>query len=270
MFYCRARSHATALVAATLALTLTGCAQTGLFVERTELNELDAAIAQQRMELADLQDQARAQQAQQSILLAQQQATTEKVLTAISEQVAKPECPPVPQQRACPKPSAQTDRQKGRTDRINNKVIVGEMEKFYLVGPGYVYDARIDSGATTSSIDARNVTRFERDGENWVRFDVPVPGEADKFTTLERQIQRRVRIVQASEEDYERRVVVDLQFMIGDHQQKAEFTLADRAHMSHSVLIGRNILRDVMLIDVGKEYATELPESIKPEAGSDQ
>ena len=29
------------------------------------------------------------------------------------------------------------------------------------------------------------------------------------------------------------------------------------------VLIGRNILRDVMLVDVGKEYATELPESIR-------
>ncbi|MDX1633831.1 MAG: RimK/LysX family protein [Marinobacter sp.] len=270
MLYRLTRSHATALMATTLALTLTGCAQTGLFVERTELSELDAAIAKQRQELSALQSQARAHQAQQTLLMAQQQAATDKVLTAISEQVAKPECPPVPEPRTCPKVSSQADREKGRTDRLNNKVIVGELEKFYLVGPGYVYDARIDSGATTSSIDARNVTRFERDGENWVRFDVPIPGEADKFTTLERQVQRRVRIVQATEEDFERRVVVDLQFMIGDHQQKAEFTLADRGHMTHSVLIGRNILRDVMLIDVGKEYATELPESISPEAGASQ
>lgn len=270
MLYCRARSHAFAFMAAAIALSLTGCANTGLFIERTELTELDAAIAQQREELTALQAQARAQQAQHTLLLAQQQAGTEKVLTAITDQVTKPECPPIPQQRSCPKVSPDSAREKGRADRINNKVIVGELERFYLVGPGYVYDARIDSGATTSSIDARNVTRFERDGENWVRFDIPVPGEPDKFTTLERQIERKVRIIQSSEEDFERRVVVDLQFMIGDHQQRAEFTLADRAHMSHAVLIGRNILRDVMLIDVGKEYATDLPESIQPEAGIDQ
>lgn len=270
MFYCRARSHAHVFTAAAIALTLTGCAQTGLFVERAELTELDTAIAQQRQELADLQAQARAQQAQQTLLLAQQQAATEQVLNAITEQVTKPECPPIPEQRACPKVSSNAGEKQGRADRLNGKVVVGELEKFYLVGPGYVYDARIDSGATTSSIDARNVTRFERDGESWVRFDIPVPGAEDKFTTLERQIERKVRIIQATEEDFERRVVVDLQFMIGDHQQRAEFTLADRGHMSHSVLIGRNVLRDVMLIDVGKEYATQLPDSIDPEAGSDQ
>ena len=33
--------------------------------------------------------------------------------------------------------------------------------------------------------------------------------------------------------------------------------------------IGRNILRDVMLIDVGKEYATELPESIRNSNGNE-
>lgn len=269
MRYCRARSAAAILVAM-IPFALAGCAQSGLFLERAELTELDAAIAQQRQELSALQAQARAQQAQQTLLLVQQQASTEQVLNAISEQVAKPECPPVPEQRACPKHKAESGKDKGRADRINSKLIVGELEKFYLVGPGYVYDARIDSGATTSSIDARNVTRFERDGESWVRFDIPVPGTDGEFTTLERQIERKVRIVQASEEDYERRVVVDLQFRIGDHEQRAEFTLADRAHMSHSVLIGRNVLRDVMLVDVGKEYATELPESIKPQVGNGQ
>jgi len=43
----------------------------------------------------------------------------------------------------------------------------------------------------------------------------------------------------------------------------AEFTLSDRSNLTYQALIGRNVLRDVMLIDVGKEYATELPESIR-------
>ena len=103
---------------------------------------------------------------------------------------------------------------------------------------------------------------FERDGSNWVRFDVPVPG-AEEFITLEKEISRRVKVIQASADGAERRVVVELQFSIGDHQQVAEFTLADRSNLTYQALIGRNVLRDVMLIDVGKEYATELPESIR-------
>jgi hypothetical protein len=71
-----------------------------------------------------------------------------------------------------------------------------------------------------------------------------------------------VKILQASAEDFERRVVVELQFVIGNHTQVAEFTLTDRSHLTHQVLIGRNVLRDVMLIDVGKEFATELPETM--------
>ena len=49
----------------------------------------------------------------------------------------------------------------------------------------------------------------------------------------------------------------------------AEFTLADRTNLTYEVLIGRNILRDVMLVDVGKEYATELPESIRKSNGNE-
>ncbi|MEP4467836.1 MAG: ATP-dependent zinc protease, partial [Marinobacter alexandrii] len=30
----------------------------------------------------------------------------------------------------------------------------------------------------------------------------------------------------------------------------------------NKVLIGRNVLRDVMLIDVGREFTTKLPEAI--------
>lgn len=137
------------------------------------------------------------------------------------------------------------------------------MEKFYLAGPGLIYDARIDSGAETSSLDARNITRFERDGNNWVRFDVPVPNSED-MVTLEREISRRVRIIQSSTDESERRVVVELQFMIGNHRQQAEFTLTNREHLSHTVLVGRNILRDVMLIDVARSSPPNCPTNCQP------
>lgn len=147
-------------------------------------------------------------------------------------------------------------------DRVNGKIIVGEVEHVYLFGPGFVYDARIDSGAETSSLDARNVERFERDGVTWVRFDVPVPGEEGVYKTLERKLVRNVRILQSAADDTERRAVVELEFAVGDHKQKAEFNLSARDSLSYPILVGRNILRDVMVVDVGKEYATQLPKSL--------
>ena len=242
-------------------LLLTGCSADRYFmVPKTDLDELGGSVKIQHATLITMENNAAVRHQQ---VIEQNRAATDTLLNAIATQVERPECPPVPAQTACPA----ADISKGRTDRLKGKVIVGEVENFYLAGPGLIYKARIDSGAETSSIDARNITRFERDGSNWVRFDIPVPG-TEEFVTLEKEISRRVRVIQASAEEAERRVVVELQFSIGDHQQVAEFTLSDRTNLTYEVLIGRNILRDVMLIDVGKEYATELPESLRNSNGS--
>ncbi|WP_417686904.1 ATP-dependent zinc protease [Pseudidiomarina gelatinasegens] len=236
---------------------LAGCASDSyLMVPKNNLVDIHGKVTEQRNTLATMES---ASEQRHQELLNKSDIATERVLRAIVEQVEKPSCPPIPKQPVC---TVQSAEDKGRADRLKGKVVVGEVEKLFLVGPGYVYDARIDSGAETSSLDARNITRFERDGQNWVRFDIPKPGTDGELTTLEREISRRVRIIQSNVDEPERRVVVEMQFSIGDHQQQAEFTLTDRSHLTHSVLIGRNVLRDVMLIDVGKEYATELPASL--------
>lgn len=243
-------------------LLLTGCSADRYFmVPKTDLNELQGSVKSQRATLVTMEQNAAVRHEQ---AITQSRSSTQTILDAIATQVEKPQCPPARVEKQCPA----TDNSKGRADRLKGKVIVGEVENFYLAGPGLIYKARIDSGAETSSIDARNITRFERDGNNWVRFDVPVPG-SDRLVTLEKEISRRVRVIQASAEEAERRVVVELQFFIGDHQQVAEFTLADRTNLTYEVLIGRNILRDVMLVDVGKEYATELPEPIRNSNGNE-
>ncbi|MBK1852456.1 ATP-dependent zinc protease [Marinobacter sp. 1-4A] len=256
----RAGLSALSVTVLTGTVLLAGCSTDSYFmVPKSDLGELKTSVQSQRATLVTMEDNAKVRHEK---VLEHTDASTQKVLEAIATQVAKPSCPPIPAQKACPA----SDKSKGRADRLKGKVIVGEVENFYLAGPGLIYKARIDSGAETSSIDARNITRFERDGSNWVRFDVPVPG-AEEFVTLEKEISRRVKVIQASADGAERRVVVELQFSIGDHQQVAEFTLADRSNLTYQALIGRNVLRDVMLIDVGKEYATELPESIRTDNG---
>lgn len=246
-----------AVITLAAAVTLSGCATDSLQANRYELQGLNDAVARQQSDLTYIR---LAGDSRHQELLDTNRDTTQQILDAITRQVQPPECPPIPETPAC---SVHETEDSGAGERIDGKLVVGEVEKAYLIGPGFVYDARIDSGATTSSMDARNIRRFERDGQQWVRFDIPVPGsENGEVTTIEREIARNARIVQSNDDEAERRPVVELQFRIGNRQQRAEFTLSDRSHLTYPMLIGRNILRDVMLIDVGREYATELPRSV--------
>lgn len=241
----------------TAAALLAGCATDSVQTSRYELQGLNEAMARQQSEVTYIR---LAGDSRHQELLDTNRDSTQRILDAITRQVQPPECPPMPEIPVCTLIEAQDS---GSGLRIDGKLVVGEVEKAYLIGPGFVYDARIDSGATTSSMDARNIRRFERDGRQWVRFDIPVPGsEGGEVATIEREIARNARIIQSNDEEAERRPVVELQFRIGNKQQRAEFTLSDRSHLTYPMLIGRNILRDVMLIDVGREYATELPRSI--------
>lgn len=146
----------------------------------------------------------------------------------------------------------------GATD----KKVVGAKERVLLTDLGIALQSRVDTGATTSSLDAREIEIFERNGEEWVRFKIHDP-DLDQLVELERPRSRKVRIIQSNGEDPERRPVVEMRITMGSLTQVAEFTLSDRSHMEFPLLIGRNVLRDVMLVDVARENITE-PKPPKP------
>ncbi len=150
-----------------------------------------------------------------------------------------------------------------------DKKVVGAKERVMLTDLGIVLQSRVDTGATTSSLDARDVEVFERNGEEWVRFKLHDP-DLDQLVELERPRSRKVRIIQSNGEDPERRPVVEMRITMGSLTQVAEFTLSDRSHMEFPLLIGRNVLRDVMLVDVARDNITEPtpPKSSDSDKGS--
>lgn len=149
------------------------------------------------------------------------------------------------------------------SDQQLDKQVVGEKEEVLFTDLDLVMRARIDTGATTSSLDAQDIQLFERDGEEWVRFYVTDP-DTEEPIQLERKRVRRVLITQANVETPERRPVIEMQVTIGRITQEAEFTLADRSHLEFGVLIGRNVLRDVMMVDVSKVNFAPLVPPTRP------
>lgn len=144
---------------------------------------------------------------------------------------------------------------KKATKQVNSdKTILGQTEWIYISKAKENFKARIDTGAATSSINAIGLQEFERDGKNWVRFNIS-HNEEDKDQIIEARIVRYVRILQSSEPgEYDRRPIVELHVIIGGIAHLSEFTLTDRQHMEYAVLIGRSFMQDVIMVDVSKNY----------------
>ena len=138
---------------------------------------------------------------------------------------------------------------------FQNLVILGEIESVSVDTLSQRFDARIDTGAETSSLNAVDIQEFERDGQKWVKFHL-----SDKNIASEQQvwikapILRYAKIRQSSSPATEKRAVVELWVTLGDIHEKAQFTLADRSQMSHAILLGREFIQDIALVDVSKKH----------------
>lgn len=146
----------------------------------------------------------------------------------------------------------------------DNKIVLGRQEWVGFPDIGTYLKARVDSGANTSSLSARNITDFERDGEKWVRFKLALAEDEDDVVErvrdrwIEAPLLRKVRIIQAAGTDT--RPVVRLLMTLGPIRQEVEFTLNDRTDLSYPVLLGRRFMMDIADIDVSRKYIHERPE----------
>lgn len=154
---------------------------------------------------------------------------------------------------------------------FDNKIILGRTEWIWIEAVNRVFRARVDSGATTSSLSAHHIVEFERDGKKWVRFNMVPDDDVDDSYEVEAPLVRYARIRQASSQDLDRRPVVEMTVKIGEFTDTAEFTLTDRTSMTYPILLGREFLRDIALIDVAKSYHQPKPEPLKdrPESAPD-
>ncbi|MFO6447561.1 ATP-dependent zinc protease [Erythrobacter sp. NE805] len=110
--------------------------------------------------------------------------------------------------------------------------------------------AKIDTGARTSSLHARVVEDFLRDGERFVRFAVDWDGERHFCEAVHVD----VRGITSSNGEAQTRFVIKTPLRIGSLTFRAEISLADRSQMQFPMLIGRTALRRRMVVDSGHSW----------------
>lgn len=112
---------------------------------------------------------------------------------------------------------------------------------------------KMDTGAKTSALHALNLREERRDGERWVRFDVPKKtSSASSVEAVARVVDERG--VKSSNGSLEMRPVIETALQIGDASWLIELTLTDRRLMGFRLLLGRQALRSRVLVDSGKAF----------------
>ena len=115
--------------------------------------------------------------------------------------------------------------------KYNKKTVVGLVETVKVKRPtGKIKEviARIDSGATKSSIDVKLAAALSLG---------PI---------------LKAKIVKSAS-GKSLRPVVEATIILADGEFKTDFTIADRSEMRYQVLVGQNILKKGFLIDPAKE-----------------
>ncbi|EEX66743.1 ATP-dependent zinc protease [Vibrio metoecus] len=177
----------------------------------------------------------------------------EQQITELKTQVSQIKLPPPAPKRV---ESVKIPNEPSATlTKPRHDVVLGEIESVTIDTIKQSFDARIDTGAATSSLNAIDIEEFERNGKNWVRFHLADEKNPKTETNwIEAPVLRYVRIRQSTNENTERRAVVELWVKLGAIHEKAQFTLADRSQMTHPVLLGREFIRDIALVDVSRKY----------------
>ncbi len=169
-----------------------------------------------------------------------------KAVAAVQEQKKKAVKKPKPKAKpkkavvAAKKPKAQ-------------KIIIGEVEPVRLIPGDVIHKARIDTGAQTTSIHAEDIQQFERDGKKWVRFRLK---NAKEGSVIEKPVSRIVQIKRHGKESQDR-YVVKMRLILGERSQVVEVSLTDRGSFTYPILIGRNFLRDIYIVDVGSKMSSK-------------
>lgn len=120
------------------------------------------------------------------------------------------------------------------------KIQLGAVENVVLLPWGVTLPARIDTGAATSSLDARNIT---------------IKGQTVEFNLPEQYGGQHIRLpivkwmTVKSAETKEKRPVVAVDLCIGPKRIHTQVNLNDRSNVKYPLLIGRNVLmRDFVIV----------------------
>ena len=128
------------------------------------------------------------------------------------------------------------------------KLVLGTVERLLLPELDAQITARVDTGATLSSISAHNIQIYEENNLVFANFNMATDSG---LKAVKVPIQKFIQVKQQAKPKPATRPVILLEIELGSIT--FEFSLSDRAHLSSKALIGRNILSKGLVVDISQQ-----------------
>ncbi len=139
--------------------------------------------------------------------------------------------------------------------KTSPKIVIGRLEKIHLPDlTKFSLDAKVDTGAYTSSLHCHNIELFDKEGAQWVRFNVLDPGHPEYEDKPFESPVYKVKKVRSSNGYVEERVVIKQKAEFAGKKRIIQLSLTNRSEMKFSVLIGRRFLSGRFVVDVSNKF----------------
>lgn len=130
--------------------------------------------------------------------------------------------------------------------------------------------AKLDTGAETASLSAKNIQVFQRDGGEWVRFQLGLD-DANAAPIIEKPLARMSYIKRRADDRkpgdkqlYSARPVVEMDVCVGDELKNIEVNLTDRSAFEFPLLIGSSALKEFnAAVSPGMRYSAGQPSCVQ-------
>lgn len=115
-------------------------------------------------------------------------------------------------------------------------------------------EAKIDTGAYTSSLHCHHIEAFEQNGQSFVKFNLLDPSHETYNEKLFKLPVHQTKVIKSSNGSAEERIIVKTKVRVFDRIFKAELSLTDRSEMRYPVLVGRKLIKNRFLVDTSQKY----------------
>jgi hypothetical protein len=138
-------------------------------------------------------------------------------------------------------------------NNMKEKILVGARETIDLPELGlFGIATRIDTGAQTSSLHVDHISENKETGMLDFEFH-PDSHDVNKTTKCSAKILARKR-VKSSNGEKERRYIINTLAVMGELNWTIRLSLTNRSSMNHLMLLGRQAMKGVMLVDPEFSY----------------
>ncbi|KCZ65139.1 MULTISPECIES: ATP-dependent zinc protease family protein [Hyphomonas] len=138
------------------------------------------------------------------------------------------------------------------SDRTDDPVTMGYVENVYVGKLGLEMKGKLDTGADSSSVFARDVHIYNKSGkDDWVRFRLV--GKNGRTVRYDQNV-RRFALIKLKKGGTIRRPVIHLPLCIGGVSGLAEVNLADREEFEYDFLVGREFMASRVLVDSASTF----------------